>query len=283
MDDARRDGSEKSGEWTYSVEPEAVAPRLPGTVVVARDCEDLHAALGADLLVHAQNCVRAFGDFHLAFSGGTTPLPFYRRLMVDPALREFPWKRTHLWLVDERRVEATDERCNWLHISELLIEHSDIPRSQAHPMAALEEDADRRYEGLLRETLGWREKGHDRLDFVLLGMGSDGHTASLFPDSPALEERRRLVVINGGPTVTPPERVTMTYPLINAARFIAALVTGAGKREALGRLAAGIETYRTLPMAGVAPVGGIEGKGGACGGGVLRWYVDREACGGGAE
>jgi 6-phosphogluconolactonase len=252
----------------YRLEESApAAPRLPGNAIVAKDIEELHYALGLDLMAHAGNCVRAFGDFHLALSGGSTPLPFYQRLMIDPAFREFPWKRTHLWLVDERRVHPQDERCNWLHISELLVEHSDIPRSQAHPMAQLDDGADVRYENEIKEALAWREKGHDRLDFVLLGMGGDGHTASLFPGSPALSERQRLVVINAGPTVTPPDRVTMTYPLLNGARFIATLVTGAGKREALARVAAGDEQPRTLPIAGIRPVGGA-----------LRWYLDREAC-----
>ncbi len=243
-------------------------PRLPGNAIVARDAEELHYALGLDLMGHANNCVRAFGDFHLAVSGGSTPLPFYQRLMIDPAFRDFPWKRTHLWLVDERRVHPEDERCNWLHISELLVEHSDIPEDQAHPMSQLDDAADVRYENELKETLAWREKGHDRLDFVLLGMGGDGHTASLFPKSPALREDRKLVTINSGPTVTPPDRVTMTYPLLNSARFIAALVTGAGKRDAIARVESGKEQAETLPIAGIRPVGGA-----------LRWYLDREACG----
>lgn len=242
-------------------------PALPGEVITAKDDEELHYALGLDLLAHAHNCVRTFGDFHLALSGGSTPIPFYRRLMVDPAFRDLPWKRTHLWLVDERRVHPDDERCNWLHISELLVEHSDIPASQAHAMAQLDDSADERYEAELKEALAWREKGHDRLDFVLLGVGGDGHTASLFPQSPALKERVKLVAINAGPTVTPPDRVTMTYPLLNGARFVAVLVTGKSKRDAMTRVVAGKESADTLPITGIRPLGGA-----------LRWYLDHDAC-----
>lgn len=259
-------GSADTGPFPLEAS-DSPAPKLPGEVIVAKDAEELHYALGLDLMGHANNCVRAFGDFHLALSGGSTPLPFYQRLMIDPVFRDFPWKRTHLWLVDERRVHPEDERCNWRHISEILFEHSDIPRDQAHPMAQLDENADVRYEKELKETLAWREKGHDRLDFVLLGMGGDGHTASLFPHSRALREDRRLVVINSGPTVTPPDRVTMTYPLLNGARFIATLVTGDGKRAALARVIAGNEKAEALPIAGIRPVGGA-----------LRWYLDRDAC-----
>ncbi len=254
----------------YSLEPEPAAPRLTGEVILRPDAEDLHYALACDLLLHAFNCVRAFGDFHLALSGGSTPLPFYRRLMVDPLFRDFPWKRTHLWIVDERRVPPDDERCNFLQISETLVEHSDIPRSQVHSMDALAPNADRAYEKELRDTLSWREKGHDRLDFVLLGMGSDGHTASLFPRSPAIAEHRRLVVLNSGPTVTPPDRVTMTLPLINASRFVAVLVTGSAKRAAIERVALAAATgalqTEDMPILGVKPIGGA-----------LRWYVDHEA------
>src|SRR5215210_531529 len=102
----------------YRLEPEPVKPRLPGAVIVRSDAEDLHGALAADLFIHAMNCVRRFGDFHLALSGGSTPMPLYRRLMTDPAYRDLPWKRTHLWIVDERRVPLDDERSNYKHIKE---------------------------------------------------------------------------------------------------------------------------------------------------------------------
>ena len=243
------------------------APRLPGQVVVRHEIEDLGTTLGVELMMHANDCVRTFGDFHLALSGGSTPMPFYHRLMVDPMFRAFPWNRTHLWIVDERRVPFEDERSNFRHIAEILVDHSDIPKANVHPMRAMLDDADAAYERELRETLAWREKGQDRLDFALLGLGSDGHTASLFPHSPALEERDRLVVINAGPKVTPPDRVTMTYTLINATRFVAFLVTGAGKREMIARIAKGHDAPADIPALGVAPVGGV-----------MKWFLDGEAC-----
>jgi 6-phosphogluconolactonase len=276
------------------LEPIPQPPRLPGTVVVRPTVEELTDAIAADLLLHANNGVRTFGDFHLALSGGSTPVPLYRRLMIDPRYRAFPWTRVHLWIVDERRVSFDDDRSNFKLISELIGDHSGIPANQVHPIYAMADDADEQYERTLRETLGWREPGHDRLDFVLLGMGDDGHTASLFPHSPALPARaptstaaaadaraedvaggghdERLVLINAGPAVTPPDRVTMTYRLINASRFVAVMVTGAGKRRTLERVAAaaagqGAEAYRELPILGVRPVGGE-----------LRWYLDHAAC-----
>lgn len=243
-------------------------PLLPGSVVIRESVDELIDAMAADLFFQSKACVRTFGDFHLALSGGTTPEPLYARLMYDPNYRDLPWKRTHLWIVDERRVPPDDERSNFGMIRETIVEHSDIPREQVHPIDATAEDADTKYEAALRETLAWREKGHDRLDYVLLGMGADGHTASLFPRSPALHAAKgRLAVINEGPTVTPPDRVTMTYELLNASRFVCVMVTGEKKRDTVARVVSANGSIDDLPIRGVRPLGGE-----------LRWYLDRAAC-----
>lgn len=251
---------------TYDIAPQPRTPVLTGRAVVRDEVDEVIDAVAADLFMHAMGCVRAFGDFHLALSGGSTPEPLYRRLMYDPALRDFPWKRTHLWIVDERCVPLDHEKSNFRMIRELIVEQSDIPRDQVHPIDAMDPDGASRYEETLRSVLEWREKGHDRLDYALLGMGSDGHTASLFPHSPALDEADRFVVRNAGPTVTPPDRVTMTYTLLNATRFLAVMVTGAGKRPVIQRIEARQDGPRTLPILGISPLAGE-----------LRWYLDRAA------
>ncbi len=272
------------------VEPAPAKPNLPGSVVIRPSADDLIDAIASELLLHATSCVRKFGDFHLALSGGSTPLPLYRRLMYDPVYRQLPWKRTHLWIVDERRVPFEDERSNFREIEDLIVHQADIPREQVHPMHATEPDADVRYERELARVLFFREPGHDRLDYVLLGMGSDGHTASLFPRSPALladlasmaaqngaapslrdlqkaAGDRRLVRLNEGPNVTPPDRVTMTLPMLNAARFVAVMVTGAKKKDMIAKVASGTASAADLPILGVKPKAGE-----------LRWYLDHEAC-----
>lgn len=260
----------------YQLEPTPPTPRLPGVVILRPTADEAIDALAAELLLHAQNCVRQFGDFHLALSGGSTPVPLYERLMIDPALRSFPWDRTHLWIVDERRVPFEDPRSNFRMINEILGDHSGVPASHIHPIYAMAEDADTAYELRLRQVLGRREAGNERLDYVLLGVGGDGHTASLFPRSPALrwgERPPRLVRINSGPAVTPPDRVTMTLDLINTSRFIGVLVTGSSKREAITRIEsvarAGVndQAILDLPILGVKPVAGA-----------MRWYLDHDAC-----
>jgi 6-phosphogluconolactonase/glucosamine-6-phosphate isomerase/deaminase len=158
------------------------------------------------------------------------------------------------------------EKSNFGQIREIICEHSDIPPSQVHPMLAHEADGDVRYEAELREVLGWREKGHDRLDYVLLGMGDDGHTASLFPRSDALAVVDRFACFNRGPAVTPPDRLTMTYTLLNGARFIGALVVGAKKAPMVHRIATGADGAHDVPIKGIAPIGGE-----------FRWYLDAAA------
>jgi 6-phosphogluconolactonase len=268
----------------YELDEVPVPPALPGTVVVRPTPDELIDAVAADLVMQAHACVRTFGNFQLALSGGSTPVPLYRRLMYDPMYRGLPWGRTHLWVVDERRVPFDDERCNFKTINEIIGEHSDIPREQVHPIFAMLPDADAQYEETLREVLGWREKGQDRLDYVLLGMGHDGHTASLFPHSPALHEggEERLVRINAGPAVTPPDRVTMTFRLLNASRCLAVMVTGTPKRATIQRVvqawasraSARVDdrVVEELPVMGLSPLGGE-----------LRWYLDYGACPGMAE
>ncbi len=267
MADTHADRPTGSGEKPFDMEPAPRPPALPGEVIVRPTVDEIIDAVATDLTAQAKACVRAFGDFHLALSGGSAPQPLYRRLMYDPAYRDLPWKQTHLWIVDERRVPEDDERSNFAMIRDLLIDHSDIPPSQVHPTRAHEPDADVRYERELRQALAEREAGHDRLDFVLLGMGDDAHTASLFPRSRALREDERFYAANDGPNVTPPDRVTMTFPLLNRARTLAVLVTGEKKRNTIARVARREGGVQDLPVLGLQPVAGE-----------LRWYLDEDAC-----
>ena len=165
--------------------------------------------------------------------------------MYDPNCRRLPWRRTHLWMVDERCVPFDDPACNFRSIDETIVDHSDIPREQVHPIFAMSQRADEDYEKDLRETLAWREKGQDRLDFVLLGMGVDGHTASLFPGHAHPEAR--VVPVHNAPK-PPPERISLSYATLCDAATVCFLVTGPAKRAALQRWLAGAD----LPVARVS-------------------------------
>ena len=253
---------------TYDLdESTLVGPPLPGEVVVAQT-DQLVDLLAAEIVARAVTCVRQFGEFHLALSGGRTPQPLYERLMYDPNYRQLPWAHTHLWLVDERCVGLEDERSNFRMINETIVVHSGIPADHVHAIPAMSETADSDYESQLREVLQRRQTGEDRLDFVLLGMGLDGHTASLFPGLEVLHERIHLIRRVEAKQADPPKRVTMTFPLINAARMIAVLVTGSAKAPMIERLASGHESLDELPIKGVLPAQGE-----------LKWFLDAQACG----
>jgi 6-phosphogluconolactonase len=245
---------------------------LPGEVHVGNDRDEVFFALGNALWQRAQDAIEQRGVFHLALSGGSSPEPFYQQLATDPHFRSFPWDRTHLWLVDERRVPEDDERSNIKMIREALVDHTTMPTRQVHPMPVMEDDPAALYENTLREALAPAEGETPRLDAILLGMGGDCHTASLFPHSEAIGVTDRWIAVNEGEAVTPPPRVTMTYPLINAGRYVAALVLGEKKFEALKRIEQQVEAAgpdaRALPITGVQPTAGP-----------LHWHLDAAAAG----
>jgi 6-phosphogluconolactonase len=187
--------------------------------------EDPAAAAAARLA----EVVRAGGQ--IALSGGSTPRPAYERL----AAMELDWSSCTLWFSDERCVPPDDRRSNYRLVREVLLDRlrGDAPEVRRirgeegpHPAAA-------EYERELREAFGDRPTA---LDLVLLGLGPDGHFASLFPGQPALEEHERLVVGVERPSRPPlVARVTLTLPAINAAREVVFLVTGEDKAEAVER------------------------------------------------
>jgi len=256
-------------------EPSPALRHLPGRVIVMRDTDELIDKVAGDLTMRAIERVAEHNVFHLALSGGNTPKMLFRRLLVDPAFRGLPWTQTHIWQVDERVVEDDSEQRNFRMIREHLLTQIPTPPQQAHAMPVLDREGDQSYEDNLRATVrDVDQRGTPRLDFVLLGMGGDGHTASLFPQTPALNEQRRLCVFNDGHSIAAPRpRLTMTYPLINAAREIGILVLGEAKHAALQRIARSPDDLQQLPITGIAP---------AHDDAELTWYLD-EAAAGGAE
>jgi len=245
-------------------------PKLSGYVHVAPSAEDLLDVVAGDLLAAATAAVGERGVFHLALSGGSTPEPLYVHLVIDPRYRLLPWAKTHVWIVDERRVPLTDAKSNARMIRETLIDHVPMKAKQFHVVKTDSPEAASEYERELVEAVGGQSP--PRLDFVLLGMGDDAHTASLFPGSAALNETQKLIVANDGAGVTPPPRITMTYPLINAARAAGVLVIGEKKAATIALLAAqfaaGAPDVQKLPITGVELADGE-----------LTWYLDRAAAG----
>jgi len=236
--------------------------------IVESDAEALVLALARRLAEIARDSVARRGELHVALSGGSTPWRLYDELVSGDGAAELPWDRTHVWVVDDRCVPATDPRNNSSTMLDRFVTRGPLPAERFHPMPTTDARGAERYEEELRAHLeGPPQDG--RLDALLLGMGTDGHTASLFPQSPALNETRRWVVLNDGPRVVEPRpRITMTYPVLNAARNVFVLVTGAGKRVPLARVATESDSAE-LPIVGVTPRDDAP----------YDWYLDAEAAG----
>lgn len=208
----------------------------------------------------AREAVAARGRFAIALSGGSTPLPLYAAM----ARQGFgaPFASTLFFFGDERIVPVGDRRSNFGTISPILFTPAPIPVGNIRPMpveirpATLAAET---YEAEVREVLGGTPDAPPRFDLILLGMGPDGHTASLFPGSPALGETKRLVVAVPPPTTVEPHvpRLTFTLPLLNAARWVLFLAGARGKEEALSK-ALGQTPEATIPASLVRPQGRLD-------------------------
>jgi len=224
-------------------------------VIVHDSLADLQRA-GADLIFHeAREAAKARGRFTIALSGGTTPRGLYERLAGDGPWRSgFPWAGTHVFWGDERHVPRDHPDSNARMAIEALLSKVPIPPEAIHPIAGEEPNAGRAaelYETTLRTRFGVTQ-GVPRFDLVLLGMGSDGHTASLFPGTEALQEERRLVVANWvGKLFT--ERITMTPSVLNEAELVIFLIAGADKALPLKGVLEGPYEPQQLPAQMVRP------------------------------
>jgi 6-phosphogluconolactonase len=192
--------------------------------------------------------------FTLALSGGGTPRRLYELLSGPPYHDVFPWNRTHMFWGDERFVPRNDQSSNYRMVREAMLSRAPIPAANIHPVQTegLTPDAAASdYERELKSFYGAErlDRARPLFDVTLLGLGPDGHTASLFPGTAVLEERERWVAAVVGPK---PARITLTYPVLESSRHVAFLVAGAEKREILSRFLRG---EQALPAARLRPTG----------------------------
>lgn len=231
-------------------------------VQVLANAQELARAASWFVQERVLEAARSRGRVVLGLSGGSTPLPVYERL----AKLALPWARLHLFWGDERCVPPEDERSNYGNALRRLISQTPIPEANVHRIQGeLEpQEAAQQYENELRKFFGSEPPV---MDLVLLGMGSDGHCASLFPGGPELTESQRWVVNSQPPGGTEPAltRVTLTLPVINSARVVLFLVAGPDKRPAVSSILRVFGDDSQLPAAMVKPKGG------------LAWFLDRQA------
>ena len=206
--------------------------------------------------------------FSVALSGGKTPQTFLKLLASPEFSVRIPWENTHLFQVDERSVPPGDPQSNYRMIREALL--SPVPSAAAHFHRMKAEEPDREaasaeYARELEKTLAPAKSKAPRFDLIFLGMGPDGHTASLFPGSSALAESGRWVCPNYVEKLQA-HRLTLTFPVLNAASEVVFVVSGADKAEALRQVIEGPRNLDLYPAQGVHPE---EGK--------ITWLVDDAA------
>jgi 6-phosphogluconolactonase len=246
----------------------ADAPREPIVRVFPRPA-DVHRAAAQVWERASRSAVDARGRFAVALAGGSTPRELYEALGSDPALRDgLPWSRTHLFWGDERHVPPDDPESNYRMVREALLSRAPIPDTNVHRIPAELTDAEEvaeAYERTLRKFFGLDPTGIACFDLVILGMGADGHTASLFPGGRAMLERNRLVVAEHVASLGD-WRITLTPPVFDAAARVVFLVSGETKAATLALVLSPEGVARKLPAALVRPAAGE-----------LMWLVDEAA------
>jgi 6-phosphogluconolactonase len=195
----------------------------------------------------------------IALCGGTTPGELYRCLAGPPLVESVPWEKVQVFFGDERDVPQDHVENNFRMVTKTLLDHVPLPLAQVHPMPADCRDlaaAAEQYENLIRRLVPAEGEDLPTFDLILLGMGAEGHVASLFPDTPALAERTRLVQAQFVPVIGR-NRMTFTFPLINAARNVMFFITGADKARAVQAvLSDDVERKARYPAARVQPTRG---------------------------
>jgi 6-phosphogluconolactonase len=205
------------------------------------------------------------GAFAVSLSGGSTPRLLYQHLAAPEIASRFPWKRVHWFWGDERFVPHDHRDSNFRMVHEALLSRVPVPAANIHavPTEGLSpQDAAAAYELSLKQFYGEDALSPDRplFDVTFLGIGEDGHTASLFPGQPALKETQRWAVAVIG--AKSEARITLTYPALDSSRDLAFVAVGAEKQRIVARVQAG---DRALPAAAVHPLGR------------LHWFTDRAA------
>jgi 6-phosphogluconolactonase len=235
-------------------------------VAIFDDAASLAEEAARRVVIAVRNAVARRGVCRLALSGGSTPRRLYARLAEKPHRERIDWSKLQLFWGDERCVPPDHPDSNYRMVRDALLSNVPLPENAVHriPVELGPDRTAARYEEVIRTGSA---EAVPRFDVVLLGMGADGHTASLFPDTPALRAERRLVVPTIAPT-SPHDRVSITLRLINAARLVVFLVVGQDKARALASVLSdeGRASGGSLPASLVRPRKGR-----------LLWLVDRAA------
>lgn len=237
---------------------------MTGEIRRLRDLKELSESAAGHVVDLITSTVKEKNRFSVAVSGGGTPKMLYELLATDYA-GSVNWKLVDIFFCDERYVPYNDSQSNYRMVKEKLLDRVPIPQKNIHLIPTSHSNPDRSaqmYDEEIRSHFG---TGGSSFDLVLLGMGKEGHTASLFPGSPALDETVHFATAVQVPAV-PPNRITLTYPVLNRAAEVSFLISGKDKAEVLKDILRGTVDFHRLPAAGVRP---LDGK--------LIWWIDLTA------
>lgn len=231
---------------------------------IAKDTTELSQDLASHIGKLITEVLSKQDRFTFVLSGGSTPKALYALLAASPYLESIPWEKVHFFWGDERAVPFEDERNNARMCSLELLNKVNVPAANIHIMrtdiSPVESAAE--YEKILKSYFGDSEI---TFDFVLLGMGDDGHTLSLFPGTEVIHEQKLWATSFFLPAQDM-YRITLTAPVVNAARYVAFMATGAGKAETLVQVLEGEINLNAYPSQIIQPVNGE-----------LHWFVDEAA------
>lgn len=251
--------------------PPEISSQGPGKEIrIFRNAEDLSDAAACMFMNVALEAVKDHGWCAVALSGGSTPKRLYSMLAEPDRVKRIPWERVHLFWGDERCVPPNDPESNYGMVQKALLRKISIPATNVHRVRGeiRPEQAATEYDALVRGFFSLAGNELPRFDLVLLGLGEDGHTASLFPGSHALDESEHLAIAAYVERLAA-YRISLTLPVINHAAVIAFLVADERKRAIVSRVVRHPDESGELPAQRVRPVGGK-----------LLWFLDEAVAAG---
>jgi 6-phosphogluconolactonase len=238
------------------------------SVVVSRDTESAYSLAAQTIVDAAKQAVESHSKFTIALSGGSTPKKLYELLASPDWAVKFPWNKTEFFWGDERYVPPTDPNSNFHMTQQAMLDRVKAPTANVHRVRTEETEpghAAELYEEAIRRAVPAGADGLPQFDLMLLGLGTNGHTASLFPYQPALHEKAKIVVSEYIDEVKM-TRVTMSAPLINAARQIVFVALGGDKATVVRDVVTGVFDPERLPAQLIRPAHGS-----------LLWIIDPAA------
>lgn len=239
-------------------------------IIICKDQEEIFQKAAEMFVGLANEAIERSGRFSVALSGGSTPRGMYLLLASDAFCNQVDWSKVHIFWGDERSVAADHKDSNYRMALESMLSKLPLPTENIYRMPAEEADIEAAalaYEKKIREFFSLADGQWAAFDLVLLGMGDDGHTASLFPGTKALSETRRIVVANWVEKLST-NRMTLTYPAINHAKNVLFMAAGAAKTAPLKEVLKGEKNPNLYPSQLINPENGK-----------LYWMIDEAAAG----